>query len=289
MNISNLQAFITVAENESFSDAADILKLTQPAISKRIASLEKALSERLFDRIGRKIILTEAGRTILPKCKKILEMITDTEQSLNNLSGQVNGVLSLGTSHHIGLHHLPPIIRAYTQKYPDVKLDLHFMDSETVCEKIEAGDLELGIVTLPPLIPENINGKTLWIDPLNFVVNATHPLANEKNISISTLTEHNAILPNKNTYTREIIEKAFTNKNLALTTSLSTNYLETIKMMVSVGLGWSILPNTMVNKDLKIIKVEELQLMRKLGHVQHKQRTLSNAAIAMLSVLSTSA
>jgi len=289
MDIASIRAFLSVADNASFSQAAESLGLTQPAVSKRIASLEHDLSEKLFDRIGRKVILTEAGNTILPKCRSILEMVEDTELSLSNLSGQVNGSLRLGTSHHIGLHHLPPVISAFTKQYPNVELDLHFMDSETVCEKVTNGDLELGIVTLPLTPSEHLNCKTLWIDEMNFVISKQHKLAKLRNISINDLTQYNAILPNKNTYTREIIESVLQEKNLELKTSLSTNYLETIKMMVTVGLGWSILPKTMLDKDLKVIKLPSIQLKRELGYVQLKQRTLSNAAIAMMSLLTTQA
>ncbi|MDH3325659.1 MAG: LysR family transcriptional regulator [Gammaproteobacteria bacterium] len=287
MDIASIRAFLAVADHASFSQAAESLKITQPAVSKRIAALELDLSEKLFDRIGRKVILTEAGNTILPKCRSILEMVEDTELSLSNLSGQVNGCLRLGTSHHIGLHHLPPVISAFTQKYPDVELDLHFMDSETVCEKISRGDLELGIVTLPLVPPENISCKILWVDKLNFVVSKQHKLAELENISINDLMKFNAILPNKDTYTRGIIENAFKQQNLIIKTSLSTNYLETIKMMVTVGLGWSILPETMHQEDLRIINMPGIQLKRELGYVQHRQRTLSNAAIAMTSILTS--
>ena len=285
MDITSIRAFLSVAEHASFSLAAESLKITQPAVSKRIAQLEHNLSEKLFDRIGRKVILTEAGNTILPKCRSIIEMVEDTELSLSNLSGQVSGSLRLGTSHHIGLHHLPPVISQFTKKYPDVELDLHFMDSETVCEKISHGDLELGIVTLPLAPPSNIRCKTLWVDELNIVVSKQHKLSELKKISIDDLTKNNAILPNKNTYTREIIESVFREKNLNLKTSLSTNYLETIKMMVTVGLGWSVLPKTMIEKDLRIINIPGVNLKRDLGYVQHNQRTLSNAAIAMMSIL----
>jgi len=287
VDIASIRAFLSVAEQQSFSQAAESLKLTQPAVSKRIATLERGLSEKLFDRIGRKVLLTEAGQTILPKCRSIIEMLEDTELCLSNLSGQVSGRLRLGTSHHIGLHHLPPVISAFTEKYPDVELDLHFMDSETVCEKIAQGDLELGIVTLPTTPPENISCKTLWIDELNFVVSKQHRLAGLSNVTLNDLTRYNAILPNQNTYTRDIIETVFSKKKLTLKTSLSTNYLETIKMMVTVGLGWSILPKTMLKGDLKIVDIPDIQLKRKLGYIQHKQRTLSNAAIAMMGLLAS--
>jgi DNA-binding transcriptional LysR family regulator len=157
MDTTGLRTFITAAELESFSHAADQLYLTQPAVSKRVASLEEELGTPLFDRIGRRVFLTEAGRELLPRAKSILNEIEDSRRLITNLAGTVTGRLSIGTSHHIGLHRLPPVLRNYSAQYPDVELDLHFMDSEAACRAVLAGELELGIVTLPP-DPRHIAG-----------------------------------------------------------------------------------------------------------------------------------
>ena len=113
MDTQQLQAFITIAELNSFSKAAQQLHLTQPAVSKRIANLEDNLGCKLLDRIGRSIRLTEAGSALLPRAKKILNEFNDTRNDISNLSGNVQGSLKLATSHHIGLHHLPNILRRY--------------------------------------------------------------------------------------------------------------------------------------------------------------------------------
>ncbi len=106
MDLANLSAFIAIAETGSFSGAADRLFLTQPAISKRIAGLEQQLGVRLFDRLGREVTLTEAGRALLPRAYQILNVLDDTRRALTNLTGAVSGRLTLATSHHIGLHRL---------------------------------------------------------------------------------------------------------------------------------------------------------------------------------------
>src|SRR5581483_12097643 len=149
MDTQALAAFAEVADSGSFSRAAEKLHLSQPAISKRIAALESQLGRPLFDRVGRAIHLTDAGRTLLPYARRTLQHLEDGKRALTQLAGEVGGRLSFGTSHHIGLHRLPPVLRRYTQKYPQVDLDIHFMDSEVACEAVLAGKLELGIVTLP--------------------------------------------------------------------------------------------------------------------------------------------
>lgn len=285
MDTVNLQTFITAAELESFSLAADHLYLTQPAVSKRIAILEGELGAALFDRIGRRISLTEAGRELLPRAKTILCDIEDSRRLISNLTGNVAGRLSIGTSHHIGLHRLPPVLRQFSKAYPEVELDLQFMDSEAACRAVQAGDLELGIVTLPLEPLEDLKSELIWPDPLDVVVSHDHPLAGQAKLSFQQLAEHPAILPSPGTYTRELLERSVHKAGGKLTAGMTTNYLETIKMMVSVGLGWSVLPRSMLSEELLALKVRGMTLTRQLGIVRHRARTLSNAASAMITTL----
>jgi len=283
MDINNLQAFVKVAEYGSFSLAAETLHLTQPAVSKRVAALESSLNTRLFDRIGHQVTLTEGGNQLLPQAQEMLNKAADIRRSLANLTDQVTGTLSMGTSHHIGLHRLPPVLRQFSQSYPDVQLDLQFMGSENACNAVEQGRLELAIATLPPLPSAQLELTPIWDDPLCVVVCRNHPLANISQLDLKILSEHQAVLPSIGTYTRDILEQAVAPKGITIQTGISTNYLETLKMLVSIGLGWSLLPATLLkNGEFNILQVEELQLTRTLGAVRHRKRTLSNAARAML-------
>lgn len=290
MDLNNLRAFVAVAEEDSFSLAGEKLHLTQPAISKRIATLESELGVRLFDRIGRRIHLTEAGRHLLPKARGMLAEMADLRRSLSSLRDEVAGTLSMATSHHIGLHRLPPVLGYFRRHYPEVQLDICFMDSESACNAVAQGQLELGIVTLPTQPPAHLALIPLWHDPLYFVVGPDHPLAYAHQVSLKELAMHPAVLPDIGTYTREILEQALRPKGIAIRTELSTNYLESLKMLVSVGLGWSLLPGTLLAEgELRILPIKELSLSRRLGAVHHRGRTLSNAARAMLAACETHA
>ncbi len=285
MDITNLQTFVTVAETGSFSNASAQLFLTQPAISKRIAALEEELGTHLFDRIGRRVSLTEAGQALLPRARSILLEVEDSRRAISNLSGHIGGKLSIGTSHHIGLHRLPPVLRQFNKDYPEVELDIHFMDSEEACRAVEHGDLEIGIVTLPLTPSPLLHTQEIWPDPLSIVVGKSHPLAKQKQVTLEILSQHTAILPATGTYTREVLERAIAHTNSQLKVGLATNYLETIKMMVSVGLGWSVLPDSMLDKGINRIPLKDIQLHRTLGIVWHAGRTLSNAALAMIDIV----
>jgi DNA-binding transcriptional LysR family regulator len=284
MDISALQAFTAVSETASFSQAAEKLFLTQPAVSKRIAGLEQELDSPLFDRIGRQVVLTEAGKALLPHARRILDEVESSRRAITDLSGRIAGRLSLGTSHHIGLHRLPTLLRELRRRYPELQLDIRFLDSETACRMVEHGELELAIVTLPPRPSAQLLTSTLWNDPLNVVCALDHPLASYKKAGLPTLAQHHAILPGPETFTRQIVESAFKPLGMTLQVELSTNFLETIKMLTAVGLGWSVLPETMLDGELKRLTTP-LQLSRQLGVVQHASRTPSNAARAMMELL----
>ena len=288
MDLSAYKAFIAVSEYGTFSKAADVLYITQPAVSKRIALLEDQLGSQLFDRIGKRVMLNEAGRALLPIAQRIMQELQESQRVIDNLKGQVSGRLSLVTSHHIGLRRLPDILKQYAEDYPQVRLDLAFMDSENACHKIEQGNYELGVVTLPLSKSNRLKLTPLWNDPLTIAVAPDHPLvqiANNKPITLNKLAKHSAILPAVGTYTRTVIEKPIIQKHGALDVILETNYLETIRMMVSIGLGWSALPRAMLDDSLVEINVKGLEIERTLGIVQHAGRSLSNAGKAFIDLL----
>ncbi len=159
------------------------------------------------------------------------------------------------------------------------------MDSEAACQGVERGELELAIVTLP-LEPSAALALTpIWHDPLAIVAAAEHPLARRRRLQIADLGAYNAILPATGTFTREILQRALQPSGLRPKVGLSTNYLETIRMLVAVGLGWSVLPQTMLETELVALNVSGLKLARELGAVRHRDRTLSNAAGALLELL----
>ena len=286
MEIDNLKAFLAVAETGSFSQAADRMHLTQPAISKRVAQLERQFDALLFDRIGRTVRLTEAGDSLAYRANLILQQVEDTERAIRNLNGEVGGQLSLATSHHAGLWRLPRVLSRYIEKHPDVSLDLHFMDSEVAHERIIHGELEMAIITLAPSLHERLIAEPIWRDELVFVCSRAHDLAIRKNVTINELAEYAAILPDMTTFTGRIVQGMFKDHDLPLEVSMSTNYLETIKMLIGVGLGWSVLPKTMLGGDVVVLDISiEIDLARTLGVIHHVNRTLSNAGEAFIDLL----
>ena len=285
MDTQHLRAFLLVAETGSFSLAAQQLHLTQPAVSKRVAQLEEQLQVGLFDRIGRHVSLTEAGLALLPHARAVAQELEAARQSLRDLSGGVAGQLRLATSHHIGLHRLPPLLSHFSRTFPEVQIDLDFMDSEQAYGLIMRGAAELAIVTLAPVSEPSIIAQAIWRDPLDFMVKRGHELLQQTPLDLRILSTHPAILPGLNTYTGQIIKGLFDRHGLQLQVSMATNYLETIRMMASVGLGWTVLPRTMRDKTLARLSIPKAPLERTLGVVHHRGRRLSRAARAFIEAL----
>ena len=201
MNLAAFEAFVKVMETGSISMAADLLFITQPAVTKRIHSLEEYFGVKLFESAGRGVQATHAAHSLLPKVKNWLNELGDIHHTLSHEQGQVQGKLKIGTSHHIGLHHLPNHLRNYVQAFPEVTLDVHFVDSEQAHEKVLAGDLELAFLTLPPQGDARLSYVTIWDDPLVFVAASFHPLANQKNLQLEDLIQYPSLLPAAQTYT----------------------------------------------------------------------------------------
>jgi DNA-binding transcriptional LysR family regulator len=284
MDIHNIRAFLIVAETHSFSRAAEKLFITQPAISKRIATLEYTLDCKLFDRLGKSVQLTQAGTALIPSYQRILNEMDEAQRIISTLRSNISGHLKFGTSHHIGLHRLPPILRQYSNQYPDVELDIQFIDSEQAAELILKGSIELALITLPDDIKKPLNTIKLWSDPMQCVVAHDHALAKYKSVNIETLSQYGVLLQAHNTHTRDIIDNALRLKS-DVKIIMESNYLETIKAMIQHGLGWGILPDSMIDKSLHRLKIKGVTMERHLGVLLHASRTLSGPATALLEHL----
>ena len=284
MDIQNIRAFLMVAETGSFSRAAEKLFITQPAISKRISTLEFSLDCQLFDRLGKNIRLTQAGEALIPGYQNILAEMDESKRIISALRSSVSGHLKFGTSHHIGLHRLPPVLRQYSHHYPDVELDIQFMDSEQAAALILKGDIELALITLPDKIEKPLMTIPVWSDPMQCVVAKDHPLAKLKTVNRQQLAEHGVLIQSHSTHTRNIIDDAL-KLPADIKIIMESNYLETIKAMIQNGLGWGVLPESMIDNTLHRLKVKGVKMERYLGVLHHASRTLSSPASALLKSL----
>ena len=284
MDISSLAAFTAVAREASFSNAADCLYVTQPAVSKRVAGLEQELGVELFHRVARRVSLTEAGRQLLPKAVELINQAEDMKRYAASLGDEISGSLSVALSHHVGLHRMPPVFHQFNKRFPEVSLDLRFEDSDQALENVEQGNIEFAVITLPKIVPKQLKMESIWLDPLHLVAAPDHDLFTSNVLSIETLLDYPCVLTEQSTQTYNVVARALENANQLLNIRMQTNNLESLKMMVSVGLGWSALPSTMLDDSIKTLPLN-VRLRRELGMVFHRQRSLSNAAKALVRLI----
>ncbi|MCH8499049.1 MAG: LysR family transcriptional regulator [Marinobacter sp.] len=284
MDTQALAAFVSIVDEGSFSGAAASLHLTQPAVSKRVAVLEQQLGAPVFERGQRRLQLTDAGQRLLPFARRILDELHNARLALASQAGKVTGDLNVIASHHIGLHHLPAWLRQFTRQYPEVNLNLQFMDSESAFEQMRKRHTELAFVTLNDAMSAHFQIFHQWPDPMAFVVGKQHLLAQRPQVALADLAAVPAILPDTTTATYRAVSRLFLEAQLPLQPRMPTNYLETIKMMTSVGLGWSVLPVSMLDSTLQALATGA-SVTRMLGAVGVAGRQLSPAAEALLSVV----
>lgn len=282
MDIDAMLAFVNVVNEKSFSRAAKALNITQPAVTKRIQNLETRLNVKLFERLQREIVLTEAGATLLPHARSILHGFENALQAIQDIDTSVSGNLRIVASHHIGLHRMPLILKAFSQNYPDVNLQLNFVDSESAYPELKDNVADIAFVTIPKDLKQGFVCHLEWDDPMNFICAKSHALAKLTKVGPKDLSLHNAILPSKSTLTYRVVETIFRENNLTLNANIPTNYLETMKMMADVGMGWSVLPNTMIDENLQVLPLQIPSLTRKLGAISYRRKHLSNAAAAFI-------
>ena len=287
MDIDALLAFVTIVNEKSFSRAAERLHLTQPAISKRIQNLEQNLKVKLFERLQREIRLTDAGEILLPHAQSILHAFENAQQAIREMDHRVAGSLRIVASHHIGLHRLPRILQQFSRQYPEVDLQLNFLDSESAYELLKDNVADLAFITIPQEVREDFSCHLVWDDPMSFICSPSHPLADIEHIQPIDLAAHNAILPSQSTLTYRVVESIFRDSGLRLKANIPTNYLETMKMMAAVGMGWSVLPNTMIDEELVVLPVKEPKVARRLGALSYHRKQLSQSAKRFLDCAET--
>lgn len=289
MNFYQLTYFKKVSETRNISRAAEELLITQPAVSKQIRALEEELGERLFDRIGKKVLLTRAGDILYAHADRILRSIQEAKTAVRDISKECSGELVVGTSDHISLHRLPDVLKSYIAAYPKVDLKLRCHRSETILDMVNKNLVDLGVITLPSSV-RGLISKVIWDDPMSLVFPGNHPLSSLKTIKLKDVVPYGMILPESDTTTRKMIDAAFLKKNLPMNVTMEVAYIETIKVLVKVGLGISVLPDKAVEDEAAagtLIKaaIQDARFSRSLGVLYLKDKFLSRPVTEFLSCL----
>jgi len=288
MELHSLQVFLTVATEKSFSRAAERLLRTQPAVSLALQRLEQELGEKLIDRSGKDLLLTDAGRAVLEYARRFQSLQQEMENSLAELRDNSAGCLTIGANESTSLYLLRHIER-YRELYPKVKVQVRRSLSSKIPNELLDGNLELGVISYDPG-DERLKSKVIYTDALAFVVSPTHRLAHRKTVSIAELGAENFIAHNVVSPYREVVLREFQSHKVPLRMDVEMPTIETIRKMVQNNMGVAFLPRMCVEQEIEQnalceVRIKEMHVERKIRLVYPTRRALSHAAKAFLEVV----
>ena len=288
MELYSLLVFHTVATERSFSRAAEKLLRTQPAVSLSVQRLETELGERLLDRSGKEILLTDAGRIVLEYARRFANMQREMEVALAELRDNAAGRLAIGANESTTLYLLRHIQR-YRKLYPKVKVQVRRSLSSRIPDQLLDGDLELGVISYDP-DDDRLLTTVIYTDHLAFVVSPEHRFARRGQVSIGELGMETFIAHNVLSPYRERVLREFQRQKVTLNMDVEMPTVETIRKLVQRNEGVAFLPRMCVEQELDQgtlceVKVPELEVERQIRLVYPARRALSHAAKAFLEVV----
>jgi LysR family hydrogen peroxide-inducible transcriptional activator len=248
MEIHQLRYFVAVAEEGSFSQAAEREHVSQPSLSQQIQKLEEELNQKLFDRLPRAVVLTEAGQRLLDYARQILSGIADARRSVAAVEQEVAGRLSVGAVPSIALYVLPRLIRRFQQRYPKVTFELYEDTTDKLAQRLEDGTLEIVLASAGDE-PPTLERYSLGHEPLLLLVPEKHGLARKKRIKWSDLAGEKFLLLHEVHSLSKKVRELLAANELNPEVVLQGAQLVTIASMVAAGLGVTVVPKMMVGTD----------------------------------------
>lgn len=303
MTIDQLRIFLVVAQEQHFTRAAEILYITQPAVSAAIQSLEEEYGVKLFHRIGRHIEITQAGKLLQVEAQKILDCVALTERGLRELNNFQRGELKLGSSLTVGNYWLPEKISRFKRKYPGISVDCVLANTEEICEGTASGLFDLGLIEaeVKPSLKSCLDFEPVGGDHLVIVVGKSHPWYERGKIDVGELYSTGWVMRESGSGTQQSFEQALQSWGVVISeldVILVLNTGEMVKAVVETGVGATAISELMVSKEIQldtlrkiVVTVEKdgLEEERKIERfflcLKHKKRFQTRIARAFEKIL----
>jgi DNA-binding transcriptional LysR family regulator len=292
MTLRQIEVFLAVAREGSFSLAARRIHLSQPTASEHMQELEEELGTALFARRGRAITLTEAGRVFETYAARIMADIANARQAVTELEGLARGSLLIGASTTPGIYLLPGLIGDFRARHPGIELRLDIANSGVIEQRVRAGELDLGIVGGHELVRGEACLAAGLVDELILVVPPHHPWARRRDVSPALLVEQPLLVREEGSATRRVTERSLANAGIKYTVRMELGHTEAIKQAVIAGLGVAFVSVYAISGEVATGRLATLRLrglpIRRHFHVIHKEgRALGASARAFMHHLDT--
>ena len=287
MNLGQLRVFFFVAREQSFTRAAHLLNITQPAASTRVRQLERDCGSRLFDRIGQRVILTDAGETLFGYAQRIFQLLEDAQQALENARQLKSGFIRIGTG-QTAADFISPILQSFKKSYPGVTVRVDLGNSKKILADVLSFQLHLGLVA-NPLADRGLIALPCVREPMVLVVPMAHPWAKRRAVPLTALHAHPFIIREPGSGTRALIETALQRVGAWPRIEMELPLNEAIKRAVEAGIGVAIMPESIIRqevdgRELACIKIQDCCLTIEIDWVFLEDRAESHVLQTLLSI-----
>ncbi len=286
--LRQLQVFEKVASHLNYSRAAEELYLSQPAVSMQIKQLEGHVGLPLFEQMGKKIFLTEAGRELFHYARNIAQQMLEIEAMFNEMKGLGQGKLTLSVVNTAN-YFTPQLLATFCQQHPQINVNLQVANRDAVLQQLADNRTDLAIMGQPPS-GLDLSSKQFLDNPLVVIAAPTHPLAKLKKIKFAQLAEQTFLSREQGSGTRSAMERVFAQHHIQPHISMEMETNEAIKQAVQAGMGLGILSLHSIELELEtkrlvVLNVEHFPLLRHWFVVHRSTKRLSSAALAFKEFL----
>jgi len=292
LTLRQLKVFEAVARHLNYTRAAEELHLTQPAVSMQVKQLEASLGIALFEQLGKRIHLTEAGAEVLGYARTITQQLDELEGVLNRMKGLGGGRLRISVATTAN-YFIPTLLGSFSRRYPDVTVSLDVTNRETLLRQLAENTVDLVVMGQPPA-EADVEAQVFMDNPLVVVAPPDHPLAGKKKIPLTRLQDETFLVRESGSGTRIAMERFFNERGMRLKTGMEVGSNEAIKQSVQARLGLGLLSRATIEQELTLkrlvmLDIEDFPIMRHWFVVHRKGKRLSAAAEAFKMFLMTEA
>ena len=290
LTLRQLKVFEAVARHLNYTRAAEELHLTQPAVSMQIKQLEESLGIPLFEQLGKRIHLTEAGQEVLGYARTITHQLDEMEDVLSRLKGLSGGRLRISVATTAN-YFIPTLLGSFSRRFPDVTVTLDVTNRETLLRSLAENTTDLVIMGQPPA-GADVAAEPFMDNPLVVVAPSDHPLAGKKKIPLKRLQEETFLVRESGSGTRIAMERFFSERGMKLKTGMEVGSNEAIKQSVQAGLGLGLLSRATIEQELTLkrlvaLDIQDFPIMRHWFVVHRKGKRLSATAEAFRQFIHT--
>src|SRR5437016_1268618 len=294
MTLRQLEVFLAVAKEKSFSLAAKKIHSSQPTLSEHISELESELGKQLFFRHGRRrvVTVTEAGRVFEQFAERAVSAVEGARQALADLDGLAHGSLLIGASTTPGLYVLPRIVAAFRTKYPGVDVKLRIANSQTIEARVRERELDLGIVGGHALRPGQECLAAGMLDELVLIVSPAHAWARRRDVTPESLADEPLLVREEGSATRSVTERAL--QRVKFRVAMELDHTEAIKQGVMAGLGVAFVSLYAVQGEiaagrLRALRLRGVRIQRHFHVIHHDARRVTASARAFMQLFEQTA